>query len=169
MQSVQLHTLPEIDDPPWEIDHFCNEIDNACRSAALELQNKSLMVEEAVEEILELVKKAQIDPKVNEEFFEDADKLTEAESSSTQQQSDWSLVWECFEKPHILLNGGMAKAMQEVVRGAVGEMRKYYSRKIVDVLVRVTRQSLEALRKRFTAEGLFCFIFLINWINNINL
>lgn len=78
--------------------------------------------------------------------------MTDVGTASSQQQSDWSLVWECFEKPHLLLSGGMAKAMQDVVRGALGEMRRYYSRKIVDVLVRVTRTSLDALRKRFSME-----------------
>lgn len=49
--------------------------------------------------------------------------------------------------------------MEDVVKGAVGEMRKYYSRKIVDVLVKVTRQSLDALRKRFSVE---CEVILSN-------
>lgn len=81
-----------------------------------------------------------------------------------QQQSDWSVVWECFDKPHILLashGGGLSKTMQDLVRNAVGEMRRYYSRKVIDVLVRVTRQSLEALRKRFTLDaGEIHIIFL---------
>ncbi|RZC39074.1 dynein heavy chain 5, axonemal [Asbolus verrucosus] len=156
MQAVQLHALPEVDEEPWTIDFFCDKMDDICRSAATELHRKSLMVEEAVEEILTLVRKARIDcPSETEDdlFSEDeADKQTEVESSSTQQQSDWSLVWECFEKPHLLLSGGMSKAMEDMVRGAVSEMRRYYSRKVVDVLVRVTKQSLEALRRRFSVE-----------------
>lgn len=39
-----------------------------------------------------------------------------------------------------------------MVRNAVGEMRRYYSRKVVDALIKVTRQSLDAIRKRFTEE-----------------
>lgn len=151
MQNIQLHALPDINDP-WDIEYFCNETDNVCRNAAAELHKKSLMVEEAVEEILLLVKRARIDPEMEDDvFIEEEDKLTE-DSSSTQQQSDWSLVWDCFEKPHLLLSGGMAKAMQDVVRGAIGEMRRYYSRKVIDVLVKVTRQSLDALLKRFCME-----------------
>lgn len=61
-------------------------------------------------------------------------------------------MWECFEKPHLLFSGGMAPAMEDMVRGAVGEMRRFYSRKVIDVLIKVTRQSLEALRKRFSIE-----------------
>ncbi|XP_015833540.2 dynein axonemal heavy chain 5 isoform X3 [Tribolium castaneum] len=153
MQSVQLHALPEIDDEPWSVDDFCDKMDEVCRSAATELHRKSLMVEEAVEEILTLVRKARIagDSQAEEEFFAEEEQA-DVESSSTQQQSDWSLVWECFEKPHLLLSGGMSKAMEDMVRGAVSEMRRYYSRKVVDVLVKVTRQSLEALRRRFAVD-----------------
>ncbi|KAK9877873.1 hypothetical protein WA026_020099 [Henosepilachna vigintioctopunctata] len=55
MQTVQLHALPEADEEPWTISKFCDKTDEACRSAATELHRKSLMVEEAVEEILSLV------------------------------------------------------------------------------------------------------------------
>lgn len=63
------------------------------------------------------------------------------------------MVWECFENPQLLIGTGTSKAMHDMVRGAVGEMRRYYSRKVIDVLVKVTRQSLEALRRRFNASG----------------
>lgn len=71
MQSVQLHALPDADEEPWTVDYFCNKTDDVCRWAATELHRKSLMVEEAVEEILVLVKKARIDCSVDNEqdFF----------------------------------------------------------------------------------------------------
>jgi dynein heavy chain, axonemal len=47
----------------------------------------------------------------------------------------------------------LSKALQDVVRSAVSEMRRYYSRKVVDVLIKVTKQSLDALRKRFVADS----------------
>ncbi|CAH0765998.1 unnamed protein product [Bemisia tabaci] len=74
--------------------------------------------------------------------------------ASQQQQQDWSAVWEFFENPCSLLLGGgvLSKSMQEAVCNAISEMRRYYSRKVVDVLIRVTRSSLECLRKRFTSE-----------------
>lgn len=182
MQTITLHALPEIDEEPWTLEYFCERTETICRVAATELHRKSLMVEEAVEEILQLVRKAQQDyPSVlvdDIEFCFDGklehfiislkmtsklptllddlgDGHTDADSSSTQQQSDWSLVYECFEKPHLLLGGGMIKAMVDMVRGAMGEMRRFYSRKVVDVLVRVTRQSLDALRKRFSISGIY--------------
>ncbi|KAF7265346.1 hypothetical protein GWI33_021235 [Rhynchophorus ferrugineus] len=155
MQTIQLHALPEYGESPWDIDTFCDKIDEVCRYGAAELHKKCMMVEEAVEEILSLVKKVRIDPGESVDAADDfvfAEENKPPDITGTQQQSDWSLVWECFEKPHLLFSGGMSKAMQDVVRGAVSEMRRYYTRKVIDVLVKVTRASLEALRKRFCVE-----------------
>lgn len=43
--------------------------------------------------------------------------------------------------------------MKEMVSNAVSEMRRYYSRKVIDVLIKVTRSSLDMLRKRFIVEN----------------
>lgn len=78
-------------------------------------------------------------------------------SAGGQQQQDWSMVWDCFDNPQTLLSspgGGLSKGMQEMVRNAVAEMRRFYSRKVVDVLIKVTRQSLDCLRKRFATDDL---------------
>lgn len=40
-----------------------------------------------------------------------------------------------------------------MVCNAVSEMRRYYSRKVIDVLIKVTRASLDLLRKRFVVDG----------------
>lgn len=154
MQVISLHALPDCYDEPWTIEYFLEKNEGLCRFAANELHRKSLMVEEAVEEILALVKR---NPWEGEFFFEEEDHevQTEAGSNSSQQQSDWSLVWECFERPHLLLHANMCKSMMDLVKGAVGEMRRFYSRKVVDVLVKVTRQSLDAIRRRFSPNGIF--------------
>lgn len=73
MQTISLHSLPDIDDEPWTVEDFIEKNDSICRNAATELHRKSLMVEEAVEEILTLVKSAKIDTSSNtrdELFFE---------------------------------------------------------------------------------------------------
>lgn len=76
-------------------------------------------------------------------------------------QQDWSLVWNLFDNPHQLLatSGSLPKGMQDMVRNAVSEMRRYY-RKVVDVLIKVIRGSLDTIRKRFIREidpGVFPF------------
>ncbi|CAH2226767.1 jg5245, partial [Pararge aegeria aegeria] len=138
-------------------------------SACVELNRKSLMVEEAVEEVLDLVKKAAQQAKpieINPDFeFLIADGNNDAQmasgaastmnESTTSGQQDWSAVWECFESPHRLLSvpaGGLSKSMQEMVKNAVSEMRRYYSRKVIDVLIKVTRRALDLIIKQFTQD-----------------
>lgn len=60
MQNVCLHALPNPEDNPWTVEFFCEKINSVCRSSAQELHRKSVMVEEAVEEILTMVRKARI-------------------------------------------------------------------------------------------------------------
>lgn len=40
-----------------------------------------------------------------------------------------------------------------MVKNAVSEMRRYYSRKVVDVLIRVTRRTLDLIIKQFAADS----------------
>lgn len=56
MQTISLHVLPESYEEPWSVEMFIEKNETVCRLAASELHCKSLMVEEAVEEILTLVK-----------------------------------------------------------------------------------------------------------------
>uniref|UniRef100_A0A1B0GQ26 Dynein, axonemal, heavy chain 5 n=1 Tax=Phlebotomus papatasi TaxID=29031 RepID=A0A1B0GQ26_PHLPP len=165
MQDVTLQTLPT-DDEMWTIEEFLEKNEEACRQAAIELNRKSQMVAEAVEEVLDLVQKASQQFKEmvgaeNDLMADDETKSTpssnkddEADSSQNQQQ-DWSILWSCFENPLSLLssqNGGLSKGMQDMVHNAVAEMRRYYSRKVIDVLIRVTRSSLDMLRRRFVSD-----------------
>lgn len=39
-----------------------------------------------------------------------------------------------------------------MVKNAVNEMRRYYSRKVIDVLIKVTRRTLDLIIKQFLAE-----------------
>ncbi|KAG8237937.1 hypothetical protein J437_LFUL017487 [Ladona fulva] len=160
MQKVTLHILPE--DEPSSVEEFVERTETNCIQAALELNRKSLMVEEAVEEILELVRRAALAFKGNSDqdifdFLTDPEAKTKKQASQGEggeQQQDWTAVWACFDEPHTLLQQaggiGLSKGMQQMVRNAVSEMRRYYSRKVVDVLTRATRQSLDAVRRRFT-------------------
>ncbi|XP_047354238.1 dynein axonemal heavy chain 5 isoform X2 [Vespa velutina] len=151
MQKITLHSLPTSNDP-WTIEEFIEKTEEICRIAAIDLYRKSMMVEEAVEEVLGLVKNAAADFKQIAESNQ-FDILIEEEKDAEQgvQQHDWSIVWDYFDNPHqlVTIDGGLPKGMQEMVGNAMSEMRRYYSRKVVDVLIKVTKASLDAIRKRF--------------------
>ncbi|XP_066590394.1 dynein axonemal heavy chain 5 [Prorops nasuta] len=155
MQKITLHALPE-NEQPWGIQEFLEKTVDMCRIAAIDLHRKSMMVEEAVEEVLQLVRNAaaNFNDEIESNQFEFLDNPEEGQDDDTAQQQDWTMVWECFDNPHRLLTstGGLSKSIEELVRNAVSEMRRYYSRKVVDVLTKVTRFSLDAIRKRFVRE-----------------
>lgn len=163
MQEVSLQTFPN--DELWTVQEFLEKNEDACRTAAIELNRKSRMVEEAVEEVLELVKKASVifrnmigpenDLFGDEEARMHSDEYQNDDPGSSNQQQDWSLLYSCFENPLSLFTsyeGGLPKGMQEMVFNAIHEMRRYYSRKVIDVLIKVTRASLDLLRRRFISE-----------------
>lgn len=45
-----------------------------------------------------------------------------------------------------------------MVTNAVSEMRRYYSRKVIDVLIKVTRSSLDVLRRVFAQDSGIIFV-----------
>ncbi len=165
MQEISLQRLPN-EDELWSVEQFIEKNEEVCRNAAIELNRKSKMVEEAVEEVLDLVQKASIifrnmiGPE-NDLFGEEEQKMHSAEykdedANTTNQQQDWSLLYSCFENPLSLFtsyDGGLPKGMQDMVFNAIHEMRRYYSRKVIDVLIKVTRASLDNLRRRFVSEN----------------
>ncbi len=52
MNSIQLHALPE--GQPWTLEKFLSEIKMTCRSAACDLHRVSMMIEDAVEDLIAL-------------------------------------------------------------------------------------------------------------------
>lgn len=183
MQEITLLALPP-DDQLWTIDEFVVHSEQTCRSAAIELNRKSNMIAEAVEEVLQLVSNAmhEFEKMIGPQTATAATTSSSTKSSKTptpkdtkvgsqeegnggaggtgtgaspSQPQDWSVLWSCFENPLSLLatGSGLPKGMQDMVNNAVSEMRRYYSRKVIDVLIRVTRAALDTLRKMFVGDA----------------
>lgn len=56
--SILIEIFLCIDDEKWTVDEFLERSEETCRCAAIELNRKSNMVSEAVEEVLSLVQNA---------------------------------------------------------------------------------------------------------------
>lgn len=69
-----------------------------------------------------------------------------------EAQTDWSTICEFFNNPFVLAAYELPPTVYNLANSAVKEMRRYYSRKVLDVLIKVTRQSIDALRKKFSQE-----------------
>lgn len=82
----------------------------------------------------------------------DAD-VTKQDGISGETQTDWSTVCEFFNNPFVLAAYELPPTVYTLANSAIKEMRRYYSRKVVDVLIKITRQSIDALRKKFLQES----------------
>lgn len=60
---------------------------------------------------------------------------------------------EFFDNPFVLAAYELPPTVYTLANSAVKEMRRYYSRKVIDVLIKITRQSIDALRKKFCQES----------------
>lgn len=75
------------------------------------------------------------------------------EGKSGEAQPDWSTVCEFFNNPFVLAAYELPPTVYTLANSAVKEMRRYYSRKVIDMLIKITRQSIDALRKKFCQES----------------
>lgn len=50
-------------------------------------------------------------------------------------------------------NNTLSKVMNDVVMNAVSEIRRCYSRKIVDILAKVTKKSIDEIRQKFNTDA----------------
>lgn len=78
--------------------------------------------------------------------------VTKQEGKSNETQTDWSTVCEFFNNPFVLAAYELPPTIYTLANSAVKEMRRFYSRKVIDVLIKITRQSIDALRKKFSQE-----------------
>lgn len=79
--------------------------------------------------------------------------VVKQEGNSGETQTDWSMVCELFNNPFVLAAYELPPTVYTLANSAVKEMRRYYSRKVVDVLIKITRQSIDTLRKKFSQES----------------
>ena len=56
MDYVKLYALPKTE--PWTLDRFLEEIKDACKDGAADLNRKSVMIEDAVEDLIGLAMQA---------------------------------------------------------------------------------------------------------------
>lgn len=79
--------------------------------------------------------------------------VNKQEGKSGEAQPDWSTVCEFFNNPFVLAAYELPPTVYTLASSAVKEMRRYYSRKVIDMLIKITRQSIDALRKKFSQES----------------
>ena len=153
--SVELYSIPSAE--PWTVETFVENIRAKCREGSMELNKKSIMIEDAIEDLITLAL----------EFTPTVDIIEDKTDSETQyvdlNNEEQMQVWRTAgEKPlekeqedealpptpsNIL--SVLDKTQMALVRTAAKELRKTYSKKISEKLCVLMKTTLRALAQYF--------------------
>ncbi|TSL82498.1 Dynein heavy chain 5, axonemal [Bagarius yarrelli] len=165
MSGATLCALPE--DEPVTCDEFVQTTKEFCIKGAQMLHTKSSLVEEAVNELINML--LEVEPKDGENKKKSADenrsesKEGHANSDEDESKSDKSM----FSRNTATLSIGPSspmmrkkkkRHMMEVMEEEAQELLSHFSHRNLDALLRLTRNTLEALRKRLHASSLMHFM-----------
>ena len=119
ISQIKLFSLPE--DDPWTLDYFMETVKSRCRAAALEMNTKSQMIEEAVEDMIE---------------------LSQGEGSSLGEGEEGE------EAGYESLSLGDRHQL-ETVSSAAKELRRNTCKRLIDKIIALIKSSLRALARHF--------------------
>ncbi|XP_066479011.1 dynein axonemal heavy chain 5 [Tiliqua scincoides] len=154
MSTVPLCSLPK--DDPLTCEEFLHMTKELCMKGAYTLHLKSSLVEEATNELINTLLDVTDDKLLSEsrteEMNEAADeegKLDPLASSHTASQISAGLSSPLTRKK---------KKEMEMLEEEAQELLTYFNHRNVDALLKVTRNTLEAIRKRILASSVFSFL-----------
>ncbi|XP_064201033.1 dynein axonemal heavy chain 5 isoform X1 [Anguilla rostrata] len=165
MSSATLCLLPE--DEPFTCEEFVQTTRDLCIKAAQSLHNKSSLVEEAANELINIL----LDFEQHREGEQKAREHSRAESGETQEHSDGeeegrsevrllsrNTTAASTGNPSPLTRRRRKRDLMEVMEEEAEELLSHFNHRNVDALLRLTRNTLEALRKRIHASSLLHFL-----------
>jgi dynein heavy chain len=151
--------LSEInDDEPAYIDDFLSKTVKLCEIGAISLQSKSQNIEDATEELIDLLYpdyKLTIDGKLNEEddeFKEDEFKSNINSSKIHDIVQRTSSISGKLQTPSAKLAAKKRREAKLAMLEAAQELFNYFSHKNSDSIVKLVRSTLEKLRKRISTS-----------------
>jgi dynein heavy chain len=179
MTSTSLCELP--DEEPWTVDHFLEntqvgtnsqsehvDIDHGsslqmlCARGSQTLQSKSVNVEDAANELIEMLCSIEEEPEDADEKDEDADEDTEHHETSPGSRgvSRASRSGSKLSRPQSTRPDLAAKRRQQRdnMKEAAEELLAHFSHRNLDALIKVTRNTLEGMRKRITSSSMVHYI-----------
>ncbi|KAK7114139.1 dynein axonemal heavy chain 5-like isoform X2 [Littorina saxatilis] len=172
MASTTLCELPE--DEPWTVDKFIGNTQMLSAKGAHTLQTKSQTVEEAANELINML--VNIEPP--EDKAEDADEedagFDEEEQEGTDEQAEKEAPDTAREESRATSRAGSRKSrplsskataiakrkkeMRENIEESAMELLIHFNNRNLDALLRCVRNVLESLRKRITSSSMALYI-----------
>ena len=157
MTQVPLVELPE--DEPWTVDEFFERTRKLCQKGAHILQTKSINVEDAAIELINmLMEDSQHDKKEPTQIDGTIEEGEEAEEGEANDEEDKS-----ENKKDAKVDRGKSvssanparrrKDQRDAVEEVANDLLAHFSHRNLDSLVKVTRHALESLRRRLTQKS----------------
>ncbi|XP_071824188.1 dynein axonemal heavy chain 5-like [Apostichopus japonicus] len=159
MTMVPLCQLPE--DEPWSIDFFLENTQDLCNKGAVNLQNKSAQVEEAANELINMLTIEDEDGEEEEEEEEDEEKEVADENGEKRKSSPTPSRKSMHstsrsqsvksQANNAISTAKRKREMKEHLEEAAQELLAHFNHRNLDALLRDTRYTLESIRKRLTS------------------
>ncbi|XP_074644897.1 dynein axonemal heavy chain 5-like [Tubulanus polymorphus] len=161
MANVTLCELPE--EEPWTVDKFLENTQVLCAKGAQILQSRSINVEDAANELINMLCKCEEpeEEKYEEEFETEQDEDAESEGRKSPPGSNKGSPKQSRPTSRTEPEDPIAKKkreMKENLEEAAMELLNHFNHRNLDALLRVTKNTLETLRKRITSSSMVHYI-----------
>ncbi|XP_064611990.1 dynein axonemal heavy chain 5-like isoform X2 [Liolophura sinensis] len=170
MSKTVLCQIP--DEEPWTVDHFLENTQMLCARGAQLLQTKSINVEEAANELINMLCENVTQEAEEEEKGEDHETGEQDEEEEDEERSrpatgrpatsrDGSPRSSRKSRPTSTQAVAVArrrKEMRENIEEAANELLNHFNHRNLDALLRVTRNTLESLRRKITSSSMVHYL-----------
>ncbi|KAK3610339.1 hypothetical protein CHS0354_029807 [Potamilus streckersoni] len=152
MANTTLCELPG--EEPWTVDQFLENTEMLCARGAQILQTKSIVVEEAANELISML--CDLEPEEDQE----KEQMAEDEVHGSQQASpgpEGSRSPSHKSRPvssKANLAAKKKREQRETIEEAAMELLNHFNHRNLDALQKVVRNALESLRKRITSSSM---------------
>ncbi|XP_052816057.1 dynein axonemal heavy chain 5-like isoform X6 [Mya arenaria] len=155
MAATTLCQLPQ--EEPWTVEEFLDNTQNLCNKGANILQTKSLVVEEAATELIEMLLDLE-EPEEDEVVEEKKEEEDHREGSPTGSGGRASSRRSRPVSSKANLAAKRKREQRENIEQAAADLLNHFNHRNLEALIKVTKNTLESMRKRITSSSMVHYI-----------
>ncbi|XP_077866685.1 dynein axonemal heavy chain 5-like [Saccoglossus kowalevskii] len=158
MSTTMLCELPE--DEPWTAEQFLDKTQELCNRGAITLQIKSTQVEEAANELINMLIVDELEEPAKEGEKEEEDEGSDDEEDDRKRRASGSVS---HASGHASPSRGQSAVAQTIARRkreqrenieeSAQELLSHFNHRNLDALLKVTRYTLDSIRRRITSSS----------------
>ncbi|XP_053402509.1 dynein axonemal heavy chain 5-like isoform X4 [Mercenaria mercenaria] len=154
MATTTLCQLPQ--EEPWTVEEFLENTQELCAKGATILQTKSLVVEEAATELIEMLLR------VNEKEEDDTEEDKRYDDEKREGSPTGSGRASSRRSRPVSSKANLAakrkREQRENIQQAATDLLNHFNHRNLEALIKVTKNTLESLRKRITSSSMVHYI-----------